>query len=388
MPDGREPIVVKVLQGVSEIQAAEWDACAGPGNPFVGHAFLSALEDSGSVAAETGWLPQHLGVFDESGQLQGCAPLYLKNHSYGEYVFDWGWADAYERAGGRYYPKLQCSVPFTPVTGPRLLVHPEADWATTAGILARGMVALCRQHKTSSLHVTFPTAREWNLLGEIGLLQRKGLQYRWDNRDYGTFEDFLESLVSRRRKAVRKERREATEAGLEITVLQGEEITASHWDAFHGFYLATSDRKWGTPYLTREFFDLLGARLGQDVVLIWARKEGRPVAGALNLRGGDTLFGRHWGCHGHFKFLHFELCFYQAIDYAITQGLKHVEAGAQGEHKIRRGYLPVETYSAHWIADSSFREAVENFLDREHLMIGHERAALEGHSPYRQGDRD
>ncbi len=384
MPDGREPAAIKVLTGVSEIPEAEWDACAGADNPFVSHAFLKALEDSGSVGDSAGWLPQHLAYTGDEGHLVGCAPLYLKSHSYGEYVFDWGWAEAYERAGGQYYPKLQCSIPFTPAAGPRLLVHPQADWRQTAGTLAGAMAELARQLEISSAHITFPTRAEWDLLGELGLLQRRGLQYRWDNRGYETFDDFLGALASRKRKAIRKERREAAASGLEITARQGADIKPQHWDAFYRFYMATSDRKWGHPYLNRDFFQQLGANLGDKVVLVLAEDESRPVAGALNLRGSDTLFGRNWGCLGHFKFLHFELCYYQAIDYAIREGLQHVEAGAQGEHKIQRGYLPVETYSAHWIADGGFREAVEDFLHREGQAIAYEIQALAGEGPYRK----
>ncbi len=384
MPDGSEPAAIRVLTGIDEIPAVAWDACAGPDHPFVSHAFLKALEDSGSVGQEAGWLPQHLAYHDDEGRLLGCVPLYLKSHSYGEYVFDWAWADAYERAGGRYYPKLQSSVPFTPVTGPRLLVHPEADWRQTAGVLAGAIVELARQLEISSAHVTFPTQREWSLLGDLGMLQRRGLQYRWDNRGYEDFDGFLGALASRKRKAIRKERREAEASGLAITRRSGGDIAPRHWDAFYRFYIATSDRKWGHPYLTREFFRQIGAALGEKVVLVLAEDEGRPVAGALNLRGGDTLYGRNWGCLGHFKFLHFELCYYQAIDYAIQEGLQHVEAGAQGEHKIQRGYLPVETYSAHWIADGGFRQAVEDFLLREGRAISHEARALAGEGPYRK----
>ena len=270
------------------------------------------------------------------------------------------------------------------MTGPRLLVHPEADWRQTAGILAGAMVELARQLKISSAHVTFPTQEEWSLLGDLGMLQRHGLQYRWDNRGYEDFDGFLGALASRKRKAIRKERREAEASGLTITRRSGGDIAPRHWDAFYRFYIATSDRKWGHPYLNRAFFHQLGATLGDQVVLVLAEDEGRPVAGALNLRGRDTLYGRNWGCLGHFKFLHFELCYYQAIDYAIQEGLKHVEAGAQGEHKIQRGYLPVETYSAHWIGDGGFRQAVEDFLLREGRAISHEARALADEGPYRK----
>ncbi len=383
MPDGREPVTIKVASRIGDLPAAEWDACAGEQNPFVSHAFLSALEDSGSTTAETGWLPQHLAMSDRDDRLIGCAPLYLKNHSYGEYVFDWGWADAYERAGGRYYPKLQSSVPFTPVTGPRLLVRPGAAREAVAGALIVGMVELADRHGVSSLHVTFPEEPEWQALGAAGFLRRSGLQYHWVNRGYDSFEDFLATLTSRKRKAIRKERRRVAECGVVLRRLSGAEIEPRHWDAFYHFYLATADRKWGQPYLNREFFARLGEDLAEQIVLVLAEQDGTPVAGALNLRGGGALYGRNWGSIGHYRFLHFETCYYQAIEHAIAHGLETVEAGAQGEHKIQRGYLPVETYSAHWIRDSGFRAAVAQFLERERVMQGHEKAALEGLNPFR-----
>jgi predicted N-acyltransferase len=388
MPDGREPVTIRVVSRIAEVPAAEWDACAGGANPFVGHAFLSALEESGSVTAETGWLPQHLTVADERGRLIGAVPLYLKSHSYGEYIFDWSWADAYERAGGRYYPKLQSSVPFTPVTGPRLLLRPGPGERSVAAALIAGMQELAERHGVSSLHVTFPERAEWQALGAAGFLQRVGLQYHWENRGYGSFEDFLGDLISRKRKAIKKERRKVAESGVTLRALSGGELEPRHWDAFHRFYLATADRKWGQPYLNREFFALLGERLAEQVVLVLAEQDGRPVAGALNLKGGQgsggTLYGRNWGSLGRYRFLHFEACYYQAIDYAIQHGLAWVEAGAQGEHKIQRGYLPAETYSAHWIRDPGFREAVEHFLEREREMLKHEMAALEAQGPFRR----
>ncbi len=344
---------------------------------------MSALEDSASATAETGWLPQHLAIFDDDKQLIGCAPLYLKSHSYGEYVFDWGWADAYERAGGRYYPKLQCAVPFTPVTGSRLLVHPDAPQQAVKGALIAGMTQLAERHKVSSLHVTFPEHDDWWALGEAGFLRRHGVQYHWTNQGYDSFETFLATLASRKRKAIRKERRKVAESGVTLRALSGAAIEPCHWDAFYRFYLSTSDRKWGHPYLTRDFFARLGEHLADQVVLVLAEHEGKTVAGALNLVGGSTLYGRNWGCVGHYRFLHFEACYYQAIDYAIEHGLRRVEAGAQGEHKIQRGYLPVETYSAHWIRDPGFREAVARFLERERTMMSHERAALAELSPFR-----
>jgi predicted N-acyltransferase len=368
---------------LAAVDGAAWDACAGLDNPFVSHAFLSALEDSQSVGPRTGWRPQHLLLTDPSGRLVACAPLYLKSHSYGEYVFDHGWASAYENAGGQYYPKLQCAVPFTPVPGPRVLVHPEAP-AETARVMMTGMVEFARQSKVSSLHITFPTRAEWETLGKAGFLQRIGEQYHWENAGYGSFEDFLGALNSRKRKSIRKERREAARSGLEIRTLTGAEITARHWDAFYEFYLSTVDRKWGSAYLTRRFFDLIGERLGDKIVLVMAEYLGEPVAGALNLKGKDTLYGRNWGSVGEFKFLHFEACYYRAIDYAIEHGLKRVEAGAQGTHKIQRGYLPTETYSAHWLREPSFAAAVSNFLERERAAVRAQMAELATLSPFRQ----
>jgi uncharacterized protein len=383
MPDGSDSLAVKVIGRMAEVPAAEWDACAGD-NPFVSHAFLSALEDSGSVSAETGWLPQHLLLPDPKGGLLGCAPLYLKSHSYGEYVFDWNWADAYERAGGRYYPKLQCSVPFTPATGPRLLTNPAADRDEVEAGLVAAMLELARRHRASSLHITFPPRGQYERLGAFGLLQRLGVQYHWHNAGYADFDAFLAALASRKRKAIRKERRKVAESGIRLSALGGDEIEPRHWDAFFEFYMATADRKWGQPYLTRAFFHLLGERLADRVVLILADDRGEPVAGALNLKSADTLYGRNWGALGRFRFLHFETCYYQAIDYAIAHGLARVEAGAQGEHKIQRGYLPAPTYSAHWIADPGFASAVEEFLTRERRAMEREIAALEDYSPFKE----
>jgi predicted N-acyltransferase len=379
-------LAARIVTGLAEVPAAAWDACAGGDNPFVSHAFLEALEASGSATAETGWLPQHLLVEDSAGQLLAAAPLYLKSHSYGEYVFDWGWADAYERAGGRYYPKLQCAVPFTPVPGPRLLVRPDAPEGTQSA-LVEALVEMARRRRVSSLHVTFPSEPEWRALGAAGFLQRQGQQFHWQNRGYRDFDDFLEALASRKRKQIRRERRDACADGITVRVLTGAEITSRHWDAFFHFYISTSDRKWGDPYLTRGFFDLLGQRLGDRVALVVAEKQGKIVAGALNLVGRDTLYGRNWGCLGDFPFLHFECCYYQAIEFAIARRLARVEAGAQGPHKLQRGYLPVPTYSAHWIADSGFERAVADFLRRETRGIERERTQLAALSPYR-GDGD
>ena len=376
-------ITLSVVSRIDEIAAPDWDACAGAENPFVSHAFLYCLEESGSATAKTGWLPQHLLVKDKTGSLIACAPLYLKSHSYGEYVFDQGWADAYQRAGGRYYPKIQGCVPFSPVPGPRLLIREDAP-ADTQEALIQGLLAVAREHKASSLHITFPTESEWHELGEAGFLQRTGVQFHWENHGYGGFEDFLGALASRKRKQIRKERREAGDSGLTIRTLSGTEITPHHWNAFYQFYLSTVDRKWGSAYLTRRFFQLLGERLGDRVVLVVAERDGEPVAGALNLRGADTLYGRNWGAAEDYKFLHFEACYYRAIDFAIAHGLKRVEAGAQGTHKIQRGYLPQRTFSAHWIRDKSFSDAVGNFLVHERRAIDAEIASLAELSPFKQ----
>ncbi|HVJ54470.1 MAG TPA: GNAT family N-acetyltransferase [Aliidongia sp.] len=378
-----ETFTLTIAPKLAAVEATAWDACAGNDNPFLSYAFLSALEDSGSVGGRTGWRPQHLLLSDPAGRLVACAPLYLKNQSYGEYVFDHGWASAYENAGGRYYPKMQCAVPFTPVPGRRLLIHPEAP-AEAESLLIEGMVSFARQSGVSSLHVTFLTKPEWEKLGAAGFLQRIGQQFHWLNEGYKSFDDFLGALNSRKRKSIRKERREAVEHGIEIRTLSGAEITRRHWDAFYDFYLSTSDRKWGSAYLNRSFFDLLGERLGDKVVLVMGERNGTPVCGALNLRGADTLYGRNWGALGDFKFLHFEACYYRAIDYAIEHGLARVEAGAQGTHKIQRGYLPAETYSAHWIRERPFAEAIERFLVQERASIRHQMAELATLSPFRQ----
>jgi predicted N-acyltransferase len=381
--DGSDRLSIKVVERLSKIRAADWDECAGPDNPFVSHAFLDALEASNSACAETGWLPQHLVLEDGNDRLLGAMPMYLKSHSYGEYVFDHGWAEAYERAGGRYYPKLQVAVPFTPVTGNRLLIRPGAP-PDAARLLVAAMIEIAQRAKVSSLHVTFPTKSEYELLGEAGFLQRLGRQFHWENRGYRSFDDFLTALNARKRKQIKRERRDANE-GIEIETLNGGEISARHWDAFFRFYTSTSDKKWGSAYLTREFFDLLGSRMGERVVLVMAKRDGRYVAGALNLMGKDTLYGRNWGCAGDFPFLHFEACYYRAIDFAIARGLKRVEAGAQGAHKIQRGYLPAPTYSAHWIRDPGFRHAVEDFLKRERRAVENEMEELEeGLSPFKR----
>lgn len=386
MPDGSEPLTIRVVPAAKEVERADWDACAGTSNPFLSHDFLSILEESGSVRAKTGWQPQHLVLEDGTGQVRGVMPLYLKNHSYGEYVFDHGWADAYERAGGRYYPKLLSAVPFTPVPGPRLLARPGEDGDTSRRAIAAGMVELARRHGVSSAHVNFVDPEQATLLAGMGFLIRHGHQFHWRNRGYGSFDDFLGDLASRKRKAIRKERRQIADNGITVEALAGDALQPRHWDAFYRFYVDTYDRKWGYPYLTRSFFDMLAEHLADRVVLVMASVDGRYIAGALNLRGDDALFGRNWGSDAAYKFLHFEACYYQAIDYAIAHGLARVEAGTQGEHKIQRGYLPVRTQSAHWFADAGMTEAIDGYLARERQ---YEAAALEGlsrQSPFRQTD--
>jgi len=376
--------ILKVHDSIAGVDAADWDACAGPDNPFVSHAFLSILEESGSATGATGWLPQHLVLEDEAGRVLGCVPMYAKGHSYGEYVFDHGWADAYERAGGRYYPKLQISVPFTPVPGPRLLVRPGADADAVADTLIAGIARVAERHGIVTAHVTFPREAEWARFGAAGWLQRTGQQYHWENRGYASFDDFLNALSARKRKAIRKERREVAEAGVLVRMLTGAELEPGHWESFYRLYRRTTDRKWGAPYLTRDFFRLLGDRMPDRVALVLAERDGRPVGGALNLIGRDALYGRNWGGDTEIRFLHFEACYYQAIEFAINRGLARVEAGAQGEHKIQRGYLPVKTYSAHLIRDPGLRRAVADYLRRETHLIDMDMEALSEASPFRK----
>ena len=385
MPDGSPSFTLTLHPSINTIDAADWDACAGDANPFVSHAFLSAVEDSGSAGPRTGWLPQHAALRDGGGRLLAAAPMYAKSNSYGEYVFDHGWANAFEQAGGDYYPKLQVAVPFSPVPGPRLLCRP--DGGVPPGALAQALVQACTELKLSGVHATFCEADEWEALGEAGWLQRLGQQYHWENAGYATFDDFLGALSSRKRKVLRRERRDANDCGLVFRTLRGSEIGRREWDAFYRFYQSTVDRKWGSAYLTKKFFPMLGERLGDRVVLMLAESKGEPVAGALNLMGREALYGRNWGCRGEFPFLHFELCYYRAIDFAIEQGLSRVEAGAQGQHKIQRGYLPKPTYSAHWLSHSGLRGAVDDFLRRERPAVLEGMAELEAeYSPYRKGD--
>jgi predicted N-acyltransferase len=382
----KTPALCLTLHGsIHEIDPADWQACtAGNQNPFVSHAFLSAVEDSGSASAQTGWLPRHAALRDAKGTLLAAAPMYAKLHSYGEYVFDHGWARAFEQAGGDYYPKLQVASPFSPVTGPRLLIRPGTG--IDPAMLAQALSQACRDSELSSVHITFCTQAEYEALGDAGWLQRLGVQYHWHNQGFATFDDFLGALNARKRKSIRRERRDANAAGLTFHTLRGAAIEKCHWKAFYRFYESTVDRKWGTAYLTAAFFPLLSQRLGDQVVLMMAEQGGKFVAGALNLAGADTLYGRNWGCVGDFPFLHFELCYYRAIDFAIAQGFSTVEAGAQGEHKIQRGYLPSATYSAHWIAHPGLRRAIADHLARERTMMLAEMAALSQLSPFRQGD--
>lgn len=378
-----------IAHRLDQVDPAAWDACAGPDNPFVSHAFLSALEDSGSATADSGWAPHHLLLRDEeSDRLVGALPLYLKSHSQGEYVFDHGWANALQQAGGRYYPKLQSCVPFTPATGPRFLAHAAEDREAVIAGLARAAVSLTRDNNISSFHVTFPTAAEAALAPQLGLLHRIGEQYHWDNNGYATFDDFLEALNSRKRKMIRRERREAVAAGIDILRLTGDDLAEEHWDAFFDFYMDTGSRKWGRPYLTRAFFTLLHQRLRHRVMLVMARRAGRWIAGALNLIGSDALYGRNWGCVEQHPFLHFECCYYQAMDFAIERGLARVEAGAQGEHKIQRGYVPRPTHSLHYITEPSFRSAVERFLMQEREAVTHEIEHLGQYLPFRHKPED
>ncbi len=379
MPDGLPTLTLTLHPHIAEIPAAEWDACAGPGNPFVSHAFLSALEDSGSANARTGWMPQHAAL-REQDRIVAVVPMYAKSHSYGEYVFDHSWANAFERGGGSYYPKLQVAVPFSPVPGPRLLARDGIETEALGHALAQA----CGELGLSSVHATFCTSVDWEALGRAGWLQRLGTQFHWENAGYKTFDDFLGALSSRKRKSIKRERRDANAAGLDFVALRGHEIKPKHWDAFYKFYTSTVDRKWGSAYLTRKFFPLLSERLGDRTVLMLAEHNGTAVAGALNMVGDEALYGRNWGCRGDWPFLHFELCYYRAIEFAIEHGLQRVEAGAQGEHKIQRGYMPRPTYSAHWIAHSGLRRAVEGFLEQERPAVQADMAALSEMSPYRR----
>ncbi len=374
---------IKILQSMDEVKAADWDRLANPPahpfNPFLRHGFLSALEKSGSAAADTGWLAQHICLLDAEAM---CAamPLYLKSHSQGEYIFDQSWAHAYEQAGGNYYPKLLSAVPFTPATGRRLLTDNPAYIPP----LLEGAKALADKYHVSGLHINFLTADEVPLCEAQNFLIRNDQQFHWHNQDYADFAAFLEVLASRKRKNLRKERRRAVNEDVTIDWLTGDEITEAVWDIFYEFYIDTGIRKWGQPYLTRDFFSLIGDYMRHDILLIMAKRAGRYIAGALNFIGGDTLFGRNWGCIEHHPFLHFELCYYQAIDFAIAHKLQHVEAGAQGGHKLVRGYEPALTYSAHYMCDENFHAAVENFLAKERQIVEHDVETMHDYTPFKK----
>src|SRR5271168_5295503 len=389
----------RVNPSISTVDAKAWDACANPPgrsadeaegerfNPFITHAFLHALEASGSVGGRSGWTPAHVTVEDGRGRLAAAAPCYLKSHSQGEYVFDHAWADAYERAGGRYYPKLQVAAPFTPVTGRRLLIAADAPQGAREALIG-ALRELRKQAKASSIHVTFPTAEDAERLSNAGFLLRTGEQFHFSCEGFANFDDFLAALASRKRKAIKRERRDALDGGVEIEWLTGQSIRREHWDAFFKFYIHTGSRKWGRPYLTRAFFDLIGATLADRVLLVMARRAGRYIAGAINFIGDDALYGRNWGAIEERPFLHFEVCYYQAIDFAIQHKLKRVEAGAQGEHKLARGYRPVPTHSVHEFADARFSRAVRDYLVREREAVDEQLADYEAGLPFKKVEGD
>jgi uncharacterized protein len=407
---------IRIAQSLAEVPAAAWDACAGGAevacadgamapaikpshednlstelstqekvdNPFISHGFLSSLEESVSVGIRSGWQPRHLLLEDAQGLLLGAAPCYVKSHSRGEYVFDHGWAEAFERAGGDYYPKLQVAVPFTPVTGPRLLVRPGPLAQAVCGALADALAEIATSNELSSAHVTFLTEPEWHLLGQRGFLQRTDQQFHWQNAGYANFNEFLSRLSSRKRKTIRRERKEALSPGIEVHRLTGADLTEALWDAFFAFYMETGSRKWGQPYLTRDFFSLAGEKMRDRILLVMAKRAGRWIAGAINFLGRDAIYGRNWGAIEHHPFLHFELCYYQAMDYAIAHKLSRVEAGAQGEHKLARGYLPKTTYSVHFIANPALRRAVADYLSRERAYVQATAEELAAAAPFRK----
>ncbi len=419
-PTATRELRLTVASSIGDIRRADWDACANPTvdsrsdtrgvaadlrtpveghrtpalqqvstleslyNPFLSHDFLTALEESNSVGGRSGWQVQHVLAHTSDGSLVAVVPCYAKSHSRGEYVFDRGWAEAYERAGGSYYPKLQIAVPFTPATGRRLLVRPGPDADAILRALGRGLIEISRLRHASGVHVTFATEPEYRALGELGYLQRTDQQFHWENPGYASFDDFLAALSSRKRKTIRRERQDALAAGITVHWLTANDLTEEVWDAFFDFYMETGSRKWGRPYLTRSFYSLVGEKMSDRIVLVMAKRAGRWIAGAINFRGSDTLFGRHWGAIEHHPFLHFELCYYQAIDYAIAHRLERVEAGAQGEHKLSRGYLPTTTYSAHYIADSALRRAIADYLVRERAYVAAAGAELAAAAPFRK----
>ena len=389
-----EDWTIRTVRSFGDIKPEQWNALQGtcPGadgtyNPFLSHAFLSALEESGSATAKTGWLGHHLLLEDGAGRLLGALPCYLKSHSQGEYVFDHGWADAFERAGGHYYPKLQCSVPFTPATGPRLLVRAGEEAAPVRHALAGGLKQVARKMGVSSAHVTFVNGEDLPVFLEEGYLHRTDQQFHFINDGYENHDAFLETLASRKRKALKKERRAALEGGISIDWLTGKDLTEEIWDQFFAFYMDTGSRKWGRPYLTRSFYSLIGEKMADDILLVMAKRCGRYVAGAINFIGADALYGRHWGCIEDHPFLHFEVCYHQAIDFALSKGLKRVEAGAQGEHKLARGYLPVTTHSLHDLTHPGLRRAVDQYLAHEREQVAEMAEILSEHSPFRKGER-
>ena len=393
---------LRVIPSIGDIAAGDWNACLlsadlqpktqdsqssferPQDNPFLTHEFLYSLELSKSVGRRAGWEPRHLLAQNGKGDLVGAAPCYLKSHSRGEYVFDRSWAEAYERAGGSYYPKLQVAVPFTPATGPRLLIRPGAQTEVVRSVLTAGLVALCGELEASSVHVTFLPEAQARFLADQGFLLRTDQQFHWENAGYASFEDFLAALAARKRKLIRRERKEALANGITVHWLTGRDLTEGVWDAFFDFYMETGSRKWGRPYLTREFYSLVGEKMRDRILLIMTKRAGRWIAGAINFIGADTLYGRHWGAIEHHPFLHFEVCYYQAIEFAIQHRLARVEAGAQGEHKLARGYLPVTTYSAHFIADPALRRAIADYLQHERAYVAAAGAELAALTPFRK----
>ena len=379
------------INSINDIDSSDWNQCANPEqmeyNPFLDHRFIKALEDSGSANSNTGWQPFHT-IMRDKGRVVGVVPAYLKSHSQGEYVFDGAWADAWYRAGGEYYPKLQISIPFTPATGRRLLVATPLD--NTQSIqeveaqLLSATLQIAQKIQVSSLHITFMPKNQWENAGKLGLLKRVDTQFHWTNANYDSFEDFLRALSSKKRKNIRRERRGALENNIEIEWITGSDLTESHWDAFYQFYVDTGNRKWGTPYLTRAFFSMLSETMPDETLLIMCKREGKYIAGAINFIGSNTLFGRNWGCIEDHRFLHFETCYYQAIDFAIQHGINRVEAGAQGGHKIARGYMPQQTYSAHWIRNPEFRDAIKNYLNSEESFVQQDIDWIEKHTPFRK----
>ena len=392
---GKE-ITLKVVNAIGEVPAAAWDACANPPapagsdatsnydyNPFISHDYLSSLELSGSVRNRAGWQPMHL-VAEHGGAIVGVVPCYAKSHSQGEYVFDHGWADAYERAGGDYYPKLQVAVPFTPAQGRRLLVKPGEHAEDVRNALADSLADICKRSNASSVHVTFLTEEEWRMLGSRNYLQRTHRQFHWINEGYDSFDAFLAALSSRKRKTIRREREGALSNGITVDWLTGSDLTESVWDTFFEFYMDTGSRKWGRPYLTRSFYSIVGEKMRDKILLVMAKRNGRYIAGAINFIGSDTLFGRHWGCIEQHPFLHFEVCYYQAMQFAIERKLARVEAGAGGSHKVTRGYMPTTTYSAHYIADPRLRRAIEDFLSHERVHVQAEIEEYAEAAPFRK----